>query len=100
MAPELSHYFSNGIDFFLKSVAVAVGSALAGYCLRGAVDYYRMSKFRKVFGAGVKEADNLMISVPLWRALKNDRKIPRFLKADSSGTRCGILWPRRNVQRG
>jgi hypothetical protein len=93
MAAEFSQYVSDGVGFFLKSAAVAAGSALAGYCLRGAVDYYRMNKFKKVFGAGVKKADNLMISVPLWRALKNDRKVPRFLKADSSGTRAEYYGP-------
>jgi hypothetical protein len=72
---------------FLKGIFVASSSAIAGYALRSLVEYYRMRKFRKVFGSGVREPNDLMISVPLWQALEGDRRVNRFLKADASGTR-------------
>lgn len=72
---------------FAKSFVLASGSIVAGYCIRSGVEYYRMRKFRRAFGQGVKKPDDLMISVPLWRALEGDRSAARFLKADSFGTR-------------
>jgi hypothetical protein len=81
------------VEDFLKGITVAAGSATVGYGLRGLIGYIHARRFRRVFGHGVLRPDDLMISVPLWRALEGSRDVPRFLKADSFGHRAEFYGP-------
>jgi hypothetical protein len=78
---------------FAKQFIVASGSIAAGYCMRSVVDLYHKRTFRRAFGQGVQRPTDIVISVPLWRALEHDRSVPRFLKADSFGARDEYYGP-------
>lgn len=40
--------------------------------------FWRMRTFRKIFGKGIRNSDDIVVSVPLWRAIEGKRHIPRF----------------------
>lgn len=74
------------IDAFVPAIVENIAVGAVGYGAKYSYDmlriWYRYSRFRQIVGSGVKTEDNIIITVPLWRALDRPRHEKRFLKAD------------------
>lgn len=55
--------------------------ALGGFSWPKVERRYRLKRFRKTFGEDVQKAADIVVSVPLWRALPLKNRESRFLKA-------------------
>jgi hypothetical protein len=76
-----------------KDLIVIVCAGVAGYLLGRAKEFFRMRKFRMVFGHGVISSSDLTVSAPLWFAPDTKREHPRFVKADYFGNRANLHGP-------
>jgi hypothetical protein len=75
-----------------KLLAGAVVAVLTLVFARGR-QYLGMRKFKKIFGKGIANSDDVVLSVPLWSALPKSREEPRFAKIGPSGTELSLYGP-------
>jgi hypothetical protein len=74
------------MDFAIGIIQNAMWSVIAAILTVGyfyVLKNLRYRAFHSVFGYNVQDSNDIIITVPLWKALENTRTAPRFLKRQS-----------------
>ena len=73
------------LEMVVKYLLWPAATAIGGYAVGRARDLLRMRTFRRIFGKGVRKSEDVVVSVPLWRAIGSERSTPRFVTMDDGG---------------
>ena len=81
------------VKTLVKQLLAAGAAAGLGFALARGRHYLRMRKFRRVFGKQIRKGDDVVLSVPLWRAIPKSRAESRFMKIGPGGIELALYGP-------
>jgi hypothetical protein len=92
---DLYSFFTTIFDQQIKTIVGLLTGAATTWLITTLASYLRFRRFRSVFGHAVKNADDIILSLPQWTLQENIKREPRYQRTSHSGQMYSLYGPSR-----